>query len=102
MLGTPPYRLSRMVSVKEYCQIRRNQNRVKLEQFLYWIHSSGCRRAGMMKYFEENQKVENSVCCDHCGETVESIISYLPVEPDVKEHASYSDWKQILASLLLP
>lgn len=102
MMGSPPYILNKMVLIKEYCQIRRNQNRVKLEQFLYWIHSSDCRRAGIMKYFEETQKVENSVCCDNCGETVESIIPYLPVEPVVKSRAVYSDWKQVLASLLLP
>lgn len=101
IMGTPPYELSNIESLKQYCQIRRTQNRVKLEQFLSWIHSSECRRRGIMEYFEENQKIANPICCDNCGETVEAIIPHFPVILDGRVNATYSNWKQILASLLV-
>ncbi len=102
MIGTPPYTLSKMELLKEYCQIRTNQNKAKLDQFINWIHSSECRRAGIMKYFEENyhDNVVNPVCCDNCGESVESVIAHLPVAP-LQAKPTYSDWKQVLASMLL-
>lgn len=100
MIGTRPYTLSKMDSVKEYCRIRRNGNRLKLDQFLSWIQSSECRRVGIMKYFEENHNLKNPVCCDNCGETVEASIAHLPKE-QLKENLMYSDWKQVLASMLL-
>ena len=102
MIGTPPYTLSKMEMLKEYCQIRTNQNKEKLEQFFNWIHSSECRREGILTYFEENyhDHVVNPVCCDNCGESVESVIAHLPIAP-LQAKLTYSDWKQVLASMLL-
>lgn len=100
MFGSSSDMVSKMDEFKENCRIRRNQNRLKLEQFIRWIESSECRRRGIMKYFEEDFNFENPVCCDNCGETVETIIAHLPVVPS-KENLTYSDWKQVLASMLL-
>ena len=53
-----------------------------------------------MKYFEENNQLENPVCCDNCGVPLEASIANLPRVP-LKETPAYTDWKQVLASLLL-
>ena len=60
MIGTPPFMLSKMELLKEYCRNRRNQNRLKLDQFIRWIQSSECRRMGIMKYFEEKDPTKKS------------------------------------------
>ena len=60
------------------------------------------RRTGIMKYFEENyhDNIVNPICCDNCGESIESVIAHLPAAP-LKGKPAYSDWKQDLASMLL-
>lgn len=92
--------LTAMETLKEYCRIRKHQYITKLDQFISWIKSLECRRNGIIHYFEENEKVENSVCCDCCGETLEAIQKMLPNELQQNDN-TYSEWKQILASMLL-
>ena len=87
-------------TLKEYCRIRKHQYITKLDQLISWMKSSECRRNGIIHYFEENEKVENPVCCDCCGETVEAIQKMLPNEPQQND-STYSEWKQVLASMLL-
>ena len=100
-IGKSLFDLPKMEALKEYCQIRRHRNMTKLHQFMSWLNSSECRRFGMIQYFDENDQPENPVCCDNCGETVEGIIDHLPKVP-FQEKRIYSDWKQVLASMLLP
>lgn len=100
MISVSPYKLEKMESLKEYCLNRRNQNTIKLERFLRWIQSLECRRNGIMNYFEENRKLENPFCCDNCGETVEASYAHLPKVP-LKENSTDSNWKQVLASMLV-
>lgn len=99
-IGKSSFDLSQMEALKEYCRNRRNRNMTKLNQFMSWLRSTECRRFGMMQYFNENVKPENPVCCDNCGETAEGLIAQLPKVP-IKEKHTYTNWKQVLASMLL-
>ncbi len=100
MIGTPPFMLSKMEVLKDYCRNRRNQNRLKFDQFFRWIQSSECRRVGIKKYFEEIDQLDHPVCCDNCGVILEDSIANLP-KVLLKESPASTDWKQVLASLLL-
>ncbi|MGE7601399.1 RecQ family ATP-dependent DNA helicase [Peribacillus sp. NPDC097675] len=92
--------LSQMTEMKEYCLTRRMQNQAKLNVFLKWIHTKGCRRLGILHYFEEEQQKVNPICCDCCGIDVKNILDVWPAVK-VQQVNSYSTWKQELAYLLL-
>lgn len=92
--------LSTIETSKQYCQIRKNRSMTKLAQFIKWMKYSECRRQGIIDYFGEQGKVKNPVCCDGCGVTVATICEKFPEQP-LQKDSLYSDWKQVLASMLL-
>jgi ATP-dependent DNA helicase RecQ len=100
LIGSPPYRLSKLDSLKQFFQIRRESNLLKVAQFMKWISNSECRRVEIMKYFDENQRLDHPHCCDNCGETVQGLLKHLPAVA-AEKNGAYSDWRKALASMLL-
>ena len=66
--------------------------KAKIEQMLAWIHSSSCKRAMIIKPFDEQLISRVVNCCSNCGINFNS---YRKEEP-VEESIMISDWKQDL------
>jgi ATP-dependent DNA helicase RecQ len=86
-------------SFKEYLEKRRELKRKKLYQVIKWINLNECRRADILRYFEENDKsIRNQNCCDHCGL---DISQYEIIEQPFPAEEEAEDWKEYLAKILL-
>jgi ATP-dependent DNA helicase RecQ len=88
---------------KEHIKKAKNEQlmkkRKKLKQMIQWIHSTSCRREGVLLYFHEKMAWKPERCCDCCGldwtDFYESAASSLRQEKEVTE------WEAILRKLLL-
>lgn len=84
---------------KQYCHTRKSRHAQKLEQLLQWVKDSTCRRLGIVQYFEESQAVDNPVCCDCCGMSIEQVMERWPRIVERQQADSFY-WKRELASIL--
>ncbi|MFD0048553.1 RecQ family ATP-dependent DNA helicase [Actinomycetes bacterium NPDC127524] len=87
--------------MEEYAADRTQYNMKKFHRFFGWLHSSLCRRIGIMQYFEEEQAVRKEKdCCDHCGLRAEDFFKSLPDQGTHGNSLNFS-WKEELACFLL-
>ncbi|WP_079509592.1 RecQ family ATP-dependent DNA helicase [Mesobacillus jeotgali] len=70
----------------------------KIRSMLEWIHTRECKRAVILKQFNEElaQRPEN--CCSICGINMEQ---YKETKPFPQHEKNIMDWKRDLASILL-
>lgn len=55
-----------MITVLQEARERSREKKEKLAATVNWIHSSFCRRAGLLSYFGEEVQVHAQRCCDNC------------------------------------
>lgn len=95
-LGTGNHDLDkkRLLSIAD---ARLKIKKAKIEQMLEWIHSQSCKRAMIIRPFDEQltSRIEN--CCSNCGINFKKYQK----EEAVEESITITDWKQDLASILL-
>jgi ATP-dependent DNA helicase RecQ len=70
----------------------------KINQMLEWIHSQECKRALILRTFNEKLSDRPENCCSNCGIDMEL---FKETEASTDEPAIGVDWKQDLASILL-
>ncbi|WP_270583489.1 RecQ family ATP-dependent DNA helicase [Bacillus smithii] len=86
----------------EYIQRDKNEQirkkRRKLSQMVQWIHSTSCRREGVLLYFHEKIGSKPERCCDCCGL---NILDYYESTAGQSRQEEMNDWEAILQNLLL-
>ena len=83
--------------ITEVVNIRLEQKQKKLSAMINWIHSTTCRRKGILTYFGETSFTKQKLCCDRCG---------LRFEPYQRRHGvqqklEFVNWKKELDEILL-
>lgn len=63
-----------------------------------WIHSTSCRREGVLLYFHEKIGSKPERCCDCCGL---NILDYYESTAGQSRQEEMNDWEAILQKLLL-
>ncbi|WP_433742911.1 RecQ family ATP-dependent DNA helicase [Falsibacillus pallidus] len=84
--------------VKAHCQNRIRLKLLKLKELNAWMLSNDCRRAGILKYFEESKQHSVEKCCDNCGLDLHY---YLKCDEKEEDSSSNEDWELILKNILL-
>ncbi|MFE8702638.1 RecQ family ATP-dependent DNA helicase [Cytobacillus sp. FJAT-54145] len=82
---------------KIFIQNRNTIKRKKIAEVKNWTQSTECRREKILKYFDEQKKMEITNCCDRCGIQFEQYNKRekLDQEPSFQFH-----WKDYLSAIL--
>lgn len=84
---------------KTYSNERLQIKRKKIYDMFKWTQEKDCRRKKILKYFDEDMKIEKEeYCCDQCG--IELSHFYANSTHKEAERPTY-DWKKHLAEILL-
>ncbi len=65
----------------------RRNGREQLHQMVAWAESSSCRRRALLKYFDEDLRVEHKRCCDICERAARIVARGAAAYVDVTEPA---------------
>ncbi|WP_042346320.1 RecQ family ATP-dependent DNA helicase [Bacillus massiliigorillae] len=84
----------------EHIRNTTERKRMKWQLFFKWILQKSCYRRGILHYFDENEDIQQSLCCSNCGDQIASY--YSEDEGEQSFSLEEMDWKEELAAFLLP
>jgi ATP-dependent DNA helicase RecQ len=101
VLHSPAGALDTRMPLEEFKSLMEKRIHLKKEKIRtvsHWIHTSMCRREGILQYFGEERTVEVENCCDCCGIAMSDFREQVQGKAPSENRFS---WKNYLSKILL-
>lgn len=92
--------IERQAGLTEHIRNTTERKLIKWQLFFRWVLQKTCYRKGILRYFEEDDDIQQSPCCSNCGDQIESY--YSKDDKETTQSFEYMDWKEELSAFLLP